>query len=81
MGADLFEYITDEMINNNTGNVFLDNQVYINNYRVYSFMSNAPLEYVKHGTLYSYSGNNNESPYNILLYSNGLVELQNAGGA
>lgn len=82
LGIDLFEYITDEMINNNNiVTVFLDNQVYLNNYSVYSFVSNAPLDYVKRGTLYSYALNDNESPYNILLYSNGLVELQNAGGA
>lgn len=81
LGSDLFEYITDEMINNNTVRVFLDNQVYINNYSVYSFSTSAPLDYVKYWTLNSYSLNDNESPYNITLYSNGLVELINWGGA
>ena len=75
LGIDLFEYITDEMINNNIGSVFLDNQVYINNYSVYSFAPTAPMEYIKYGVLQSYSRADNESPYDIILRSNGLVEL------
>lgn len=81
LGIDLFEYITDEMINNNTGSVFLDNQVYLNNYSVYSFRTSVPLDYVKYGTLSSYSLVENEAPYDIILYSNGLVELLPAAGA
>jgi hypothetical protein len=81
LGIDLFEYITDEMINNTTGSVVLDNQVYINNYSVYTFSTSVPLDYVKYSSLYSHGRSGNESLYDIFLYSNGLVELVLQGGA
>lgn len=80
LGIDVFNYITNLMFEDGTTCILVLGEVYIYNWLIRECQSPAPMENIKSTYVMSYGQACNDSPYDILLYPNGYVELLPAGG-